>query len=208
MDLLVRAMLFAVIVIVVLFAVYYALQSSVFQRVTQEQAASLVTTDLQRLYPSALINITNNTPSNYSGSWHIVASVILNATSPCPSYFVYTFDYPQFGFVYRVDNTYTNNCVVYGFNSKGPFIVSSFPVALTRAYALNIPALSNFINAVGFSHVQAYAHFYNRTSVLGKNYTNVWLVSYSSTFSNNSAYALISQLNGTFLASYNASNGS
>ncbi len=206
MDLLVRAIVGAVVVIVILFGVYYALQNSVFQHVTQQQAAALVTSDLQRLYPGALINVTNNTPSNYSGSWHIVTSVILNSTSACPSYFVYTFDYPQFGFVYRVDNTYTNNCVIYGFNKNAPFIISSFPVAITRVYTLGIPNMVGFIDSSGFSNVNAAAHFFGSTNVLGKNYTNVWLVSYTSPSKNYSVYALLSQLNGTLLASYNASS--
>ncbi|MCL5239493.1 MAG: hypothetical protein M1286_03420 [Candidatus Marsarchaeota archaeon] len=205
MDLLARTLILAVILIAIIFGVYYALQNSVFQHVTQQQAASLVTSDLQRLYPSALINITNNTPSNYSGSWHVVASVVLNSTSVCPSYFVYTFDYPQFGFVYRVDNTYTSNCVVYGLSNKS-FIISSFPVAVTRAYTLGIPAVKAFVEGSGFSNVVTHANFFNYTDVQGSNYTNVWIVNYSSPEKNYTLYVALSQLNGTLLKTFNISS--
>ncbi len=206
MDLLARTIIIAVAVIIILFIVYYALQNTVFQHVTQQQAASLVTADLQRTYPNALINVTNNTPSNYSGSWHIVASVVLNATSVCPSYFVYTFDYPQFGFVYRVDNTYTSNCVIYGLSSAKPFILSSFPVAITRAYTLGIPSVLSFVGSAGFGNTSAHANFFTLTSVQGSNYSNIWIVNYSSARENYTVYVLLSQLNGTLIKAFSVPN--
>lgn len=203
MELLLRMLIVIAVVVVVLLGVYYALQSSFFQHVTKQQAESLVTADLQRLYPNSAINITNDTASTYSGSWHIAVSVVLNATSPCPSFFVYTFDYPQFGFVYRVQNTYTNNCVIYGLSQNKTFIVSSYPVAITKSYVLGVPSIRNYLNSQGFGSVTVTARFFSSTAILGTNYTNVWLVKYSSTKATYSVYALLSQVNGTLLRTYN-----
>lgn len=203
MDLLSRAIVGALVVILILFAIYYAFQGGIIsQAVTQQHAASLIATDLQQNYPGAEVTIINNTPSNYSGSWHIVASVVLNATSPCPSYFVYTDDYPQFPFNYGVQNTYTNNCRILGYSQSTQFLISSYPVAVTKVYQLGVPVMTDFIDSFGFSNVVTNAEFFNRTNVLGQNYTNVWSVSYSSPLANYTVHALISQANGNLLASY------
>jgi hypothetical protein len=206
MELLARAILGIVVVVVILLALFYALQSSFFQQVTKQQAESLVVADLQRTYQGSSVQVLNDTPSNYSGSWHITTSLILNSTSPCPDFFIYTFDYPQFGFVYRVQNTYTNNCVIYGLTQSKPFIISSYPVAITRSYLLGISSVSAYINSVGFGNVKVTANFFNSTSLFGSSYTNVWLVNYNSMLSNHSVSVLLTQVNGTLLTAYNTSN--
>ena len=203
MDLLVKTMVAAVVVVAILFVAYYAMQNTLFQHITKDQAISLITADLLGAYPGAQVNVTNATASSYAGSWHIAFSIILNATSPCPSYFAYSFDYPQFGFVYRVENTYAKNCTIYGLSSGKPFIVSSSPVAITRAYTLNVPNLRAFIAAYGFHNVTVAANFFNSTTINAVNYTHAWQVVYSSERANHSAAALLSQLNGTLLTSYN-----
>lgn len=206
MELLARAIIGIVVIVLILLLLFYSLQNTLFQHVSKQQAEALVLSDLQRNYPGAIVNITNDTPSNYSGSWHVSASLVLNATSPCPSFFEYSFDYPKFGFQYTVDNRYTQNCVIYGLTSDKPFIISSYPVAITRAYLLNVSSVMNYINVTRFGNVVARAHFYNYTNLLGTNYTNVWLVSFSSRIENHSVYVILSQLNGNLIAAYNMSS--
>lgn len=205
MDLVVRVLIIAIVLIAALVALYYLLQGTLLQHVTQQQAEALILSDLQRISPGALINITNSTPSTYAGSWHIVTSVITNATSPCPSYLVYSFDYPQFGFVYRVENTYTKDCVIYGLSTNKTFIVSSFPVAITRAFNLNIPMVNDFINSQGARNVVVTTQFLYNITALGTNYTNVWLVNYSSKNVAYSVYVMLKQVNGTLITAYNRS---
>lgn len=205
MDLLTRTVVIALVLILVILGIFYALQNTILAHVSVQQAVSLVTADLQGTNPNAIINITNVTASTYAGSWHIVAGVITNATTPCPSYFVYTFDYPQFGFVYRVQNTYTSNCVIYGLAQNKTFIISSFPIAITRSYNLMPPAIISYLNVQGINNVVVTAHFYNKLNAQGNSYTNVWLVNYTSKKVAYSAYALLSQVNGTLLSAYNAS---
>ena len=205
MDLLAKTVVLAAVVIVILLGVYYALQSTILSHVSEQQAASLVTADLQNAYPSAMINITNERPSNYTGSWYIAASVVVNATSPCPSYYSYTFDYPKFGFVYRVQNTYTQDCRIYGLQQNSSFLLSSFPAAVTRSYTLGIPGVMSFVQQYGFHNVSVISHFYQSIDTHGMNYTKAWLVEYSAPRANHTVSVLLSQLNGTLLAAYNSS---
>jgi len=203
MDLLVKTMVAAVVVVAILFAVYYAMQNTLFQHITKDQAVSLITAYLLGAYPNAQVNVTNATISTYAGSWHIIFSIIINATSPCPSYFAYSFDYPQFGFVYRVENTYTKNCTIYGLSPEKPFIISSSPVAITRSYMLNASSIKAFIASYGFRNVTVASNFFNATTINAINYTRIWQVVYSSERANHSVIALLSQLNGNMLVTYN-----
>lgn len=206
MDLLAKTLVVAVIVVVLLLAIYYALQNTILNHVSKQQAASLVTADLQKAYPGAMVNITNETPSNYTGSWYIIASVVVNATSPCPSYYAYTFDYPQFGFVYRVQNTYTQDCKIYGMQGNSSFLLSSFPIAITRSYKLSIPSVLAFVDEYGFYNVTVASHFYDNLTLLGTNYTNVWQVAYSYPgVANHAVNVFLSQANGTLIGAYNSS---
>lgn len=201
MDLLARAIIAAVVVIAILLVAYYALSGSVFSHITQSQAQTLVQEDLQSTYPKATIAVTSDTPSNYSGSWHIVTDVILNSTSPCPSFFVYSYDYPKFGFQYTIVNTYTNNCVIYGQADNNT--IGNFAVAITRASSyLNISSVKSYISRFGPS-VTASAQSLSSYNTAGKNYTGVWLVNFSSSETNYNVYVLLSRLNGSLLSAYN-----
>ena len=202
MDLLSKAVVAAVAIVVIIFAVYVALSHvSLGQQITEAQAASLVLHDLQNSNPGAAVNITNVTRSQYAGSWHILASVVTNATSPCPSYYIYSFDYPKYGFVYRVDNTYTSDCVVYGVVGNS-YPIGSYPVAITASYSRNITAVSDFVRSHGFNNVAVHATYYNSTTVSGSTYLDVWAVNYSYPSSNSSVIVLLSQQNGTVMLAY------
>lgn len=201
MDLLSKTVIVAVAMVVIIFAGYFTLSHVSFgQQVSEAQASSLVFHDLQNSNPGAIINISNVTASTYAGSWHIVTSVITNSTSPCPSYFIYSFDYPKYGFVYRVDNTYTSNCNVYGITPGKAFDVGSYPVAITESYDQNVSAVRNFVSKYGFDNVVVTASYYNSTSFNGTNYSGVWLVSYAAANSNQTVEVLLSQVNGTVLS--------
>lgn len=204
MDLLLRSLLIVAAIIALVFAAYYTIkQVSSAQQVTKEQAEALVLRDLQNANPQAAVNITNVTPSEFSGSWHIVVSVIMNATSPCPSYFIYSFDYPKYQFVYRIDNTYTNRCIIYGLIPGKSYIVGSYPIAIARSYELNLSTVTTFINKYGYGRVSVHAQYFNSTKLFGENYTQVWIVNYSAIQAPYSVYAVLSQVNGTPLFTYN-----
>jgi hypothetical protein len=205
MDLLARVAIAAVIVVVILVAVYYFVQNNVASHISEAQAVDNVTLFLERNYSNAQVAVTNVTPSQYTGSWYVVASIVINATSPCPSYFIDSFDYPQFGFVPRTVNVYTSNCKIEGFSNNESFKIYNSPVAITRAYTLDIPALRNFIDTYGFQNVNVHTYFLNATQLSGLNYTNIWLVNYSATSAPNNTYALLYQLNGTLLGVINIS---
>ena len=199
MDLFSKAVIFALVLIVVMFSIYQ-IESSArpASQVSAQQADSLVLHYLENTIPNSTINITNTTPSQYPGSWHITTSVITNYTSPCPSYLIYSFDYPKYGFVFRVDNTYTSRCQIYGTKS-GNTLVGSYPVAITLSYLDNISTVKSFISKYGFSNVKVNALYYNSTTYIGKKYSNVWMIDYTYPNATKNVSVLISQINGTVL---------
>ncbi len=205
MELLSKTLVAAVIIIVVFSAAYYLFKHVFSSTLTESQAISLVKQDILKSSPNALLNVTNVTNSS-SGGWNIVMSVIFNATTPCPSYYAYVFNYPQYGFVYRVQNTYVNNCQISGFNSSQSFLISSFPAAIVRSYELGISNVSRFINTYGYSNMNVSANFLKSFKVYNQTYQNVWLVRYSASTANYSVYVVLQQQNGTYVLTYNEPN--
>ena len=203
MDLLYKSIIAAVLVAIVLIGAY-----TLFTRigssssVSPVQAEQLILKDIKSNYPDAAVNIINLTNSTVPGSYYVTASVVINASRACPSYSIYTFEYPAYGFVYRTQNQYTGNCVVYGLNRTN-YLIASSPVAITRATSVS-PDAQSFITKFGYPNVVVDASFMSRyvdpisTSV----YSNVWLVNYTSSYANYTVSALISQLNGTLLYEY------
>ncbi len=205
MDLLGKTIVAAVIVIAILIVLYFALKSfSPVQSISEGQAVALVESDLINSNPGGIVNVTSVSPSQYPGSWHIVVSLVLKPTSPCPTYVVYSYDYPRYGLISRTENIYTSNCTIYGMQN-GSYIIASFPVAITRSYDLNVPQVNAFINDYGFDNVSTHASFFSNITEFGKNYTNVWLVTYSSARSNHTVNVLLSQVGGNPLLTYNSS---
>ena len=151
------------------------------------------------------MNITNVTPSQFQGSWHIVASIVTSATSPCPSYFIYSYDYPQYGFVNRTENVYTDDCVINGFTNSTNYIISSYPVAITRSYMLDVPLVKQYVGIYGFNNTVVHASYYNSTSLYGTMYNNVWLVNYSAPTASYNVYVLLTQVNGNLVTAVNES---
>ncbi len=204
MDLLSKAVIIAIILVVAIVGAYYAFQKVFSQStVTEQQAATLVTNYLQSHNPDAVINITNVTPSQFAGSWHIVASFINNPTTPCPTYLIYSFDYPKYGFVNRTETIYTTNCTVNGLVNGNNYTIGSYPVAIVRSYSLKNPSITSYVNLAGYSNVAVHAIYYSKFPLQGANYTKVWVVNYSAITSNQSLYAGISQVNGSLMFIYN-----
>ena len=207
MDLLMKALVIAIVLVVVIAVVYYAFEKVfVPGPVTEQQAATLILGYLKSHNPNAIVNVTNETQSVYPGSWHVVVSFINNPTTPCPTYIVYSFDYPKYGFVNRTDNVYTENCRIYGLVGNSSYTIGSFPDAIVRSYSLNNSAITNFVNINGYNNVVVHANYYPSININGFNYSKVWIVNYSSTTNSRSIYAIISQVNGTFYSTYNQSH--
>jgi hypothetical protein len=201
MQLLASVLTLAVIVIVVVLAAYYAYNyfASAPSQITGQQAAALITSDLQAAYPNAVVNITSVAPSPYAGSWHIVASVTENATSPCPSYFINTYDYPQFRFVSTPQNTYTSNCKIYVFSPNAAFKLGSAPVAIAWA-SKHVVSVIDYISRFGYSSIAASAKYQSNATSGGS-----WSLVYSSPNANYSVHAVLADVNGTLLSTYNSS---
>lgn len=203
MNLLSSVILAAIVLIAVLVIGYFGLQQlNLGQQVTQQQATSLVVNYLKNTNQNTLVNVTNVTPSAYPGSWHILTAVTFNATSPCPSYVAYSFDYPQYGFVYRVQNNYTSNCVIYGLEQNKTFILAAAPLAIARSYNLSVPSVVNFVNAYGYKNVVVHASYFDSILLASSTYNGIWIVNYSAPSANYFVYTAITQVGGNLVANY------
>jgi len=206
-DLLTKVVISAVLLAIVVVAAYFAIvRFNSAPQITEQQAVALVKSDISNAYPTAYANITNVSPSIFPGSWHIIVSIVFNSTKPCPSYYVWSFDYPKYGFVNRVDNIYTSNCTVYGMLQNKSYILASAPVAIASSYNMGLPSITGFVHKYGYANTVVHATFYNSTSLMGRNYTKAWLINYSATNANYSEYVLISQIGGKLLLNYTLSH--
>ncbi|MCL4365031.1 MAG: hypothetical protein M1569_01755 [Candidatus Marsarchaeota archaeon] len=196
MNLMVKALVIAVVVIA-LAAIVTSLFSRAQRPMSSAEAISNITNYIGTSYPGAAVNITSVNASQYPGSWHIEASVIVNGTRPCPSYFVLVFDYPKYNFVSNVENNYTADCVVNGVQSGKPYAISSYPIAIAWTYGLHIPQVESFITKYGYQNVSVTASHYITITLGQRNYSNVWLVDYATAHSNNTVEVAINQSNGT-----------
>jgi hypothetical protein len=207
MDLLSKSIIAAVIIALIIVGIYIGLQKiAPVQQITSAQAVSLIKAYLQNSYPTAEINITNVTPSTYSGSWHITASTVLNASKPCPTYYISSFDYPKYGFVNTIQNTYTKNCIIYGIQNTTNYLITSSPVAITKSYTLGIPSIISYVNKYGYSNIYVSANYYKNTTIFYKNFTDVWIVNYTAPTANYSSYVMISQHGGSQILNYTISH--
>ncbi len=207
MELLTRVVVFAVILIAVLLAAYFIVVSLVPSGgVTEQQALNQVRIYELSKYPYANITSTNATALSTPGNWKIVIGIVLNFTSPCPSYFSDTFDYPQYFPVDRNQTIYTRpNCTIVGVSSSSvPYSLYNPSVAVTRAYTFNIPEVNAFIRTYGFDNVSVSSHFYNgAVNLNGLNFSNIYLVKYSAPSASNKVYVVLSQMDGSLLGTYN-----
>jgi hypothetical protein len=195
MDLLTKVIVYAAVLVVALVAITYGLQAFAGsgRALSETQASENITHYLNMIYPGANVTITDIKPSVYAGSWHVLASVVENASTPCPAYQTYTFDYPAFGLVNGTDNKYTAaNCTVYNYEPGDQ--VGSAPVAVTLAS--NLSNIKQYINSFGFANVETSAVAYNETT---------WQVMYSSPLSSNAVYVLLAQNSGNVIAVFNVS---
>ncbi len=191
MGLVLKVFTIAVIVIAIIAVVSFVVRSAP-KPITQAQAVSNVTRFIQKSAPpGTLINITSVTPSQYAGSWHIVAGVIINSTKPCPSYYVESFDYPQYQFVSGLDNNYTANCIVNGLNSS--YVIGYYPIAVAVSYAVNNSQVRGFVKQYGYGNVFTQASRVASQTIGGINYTNVWVVYYTSPQTTNSLQVYLQQ---------------
>ncbi len=205
MNLIMKVLVVAVAIVVLLVIARYAVASAP-RHVSSHQAVDNVTSYIDTSYPGALVTITSVNSSQYAGSWHIVASVVINATKACPAYYVYSFDYPQYGFVSRLENNYTANCIINGEPSSGNYIITSYPIAMAKSYDYNISAVRDFVAQYGYSNVNVSDNYYDVISLGGSNYSHIWLVMYSNPQADHSVYVGISQRNGTLLYAANGTS--
>lgn len=194
MEILVKVLIIAVVIIAVVGVVVKLTANSSSHPVTQAQAVANITTYLHDVYgTSANVTITNVTPSQYQGSWDILAGVITNGTTPCPSYFVLSFEYPFNTYNYRIQNNYTANCKV------NEATIGSSPVAIAKSYSLNTSQVNDFVNQYGYSNIVTRASKINSQQINGNTYNDIWEVYYTAPTQTTSSIQVYLDSNGTLI---------
>jgi len=207
MELLAKAGIMAVIIVILALALALLLVQPIsVQPVNALQAEQIVLSDLRAQNPNAIISVINVSQSSLkAGSWEVVVTVVYNATRPCPTLFLESFNYPAVTLVPSVVNLYTQACQVYGLTNAPSYIISSPYVAITRSFNLANTIITDYVGAYGYNSTVVHAKFYaalNGTSTpLNETFYNLWLVNYTTPNANYSVIALLNQ-SGSLAAVY------
>lgn len=208
MDLLGTVAVIVIILIVVSTGAFLLLRHTTSSQLTSAQAVHFVLNDVKASYPDAnvtVISVSNSTLKK--GSYDIVLSIVYNATRPCPTLFIESFNYPATGLSSSIDNTYTENCTVYGLNKTS--VISSPEIAIVRSYDQGIGQITNYVSTFGYNNIVVTANFYSylndNVTHLGQSFYNVWLVNYTAKNAGYSVYAVLDyNSSGAVVGNYTA----
>ncbi len=213
MDLLGKVAIVAIVLIVIfsssLLVYNYAIKSN--KSLTASQAQQIVIEDLHQTHPNASIIVTNVTPSTLSqGSWYVYASIVYNATRPCPTVYLDQYDYPATGLVPTVANLYTQHCIIFGLAGTGlpyyTYLITSPEIAIAKSYNSSYPSLVRYVSAFGYYNTNVYAKRYavlNHTTMPANvTFYNAWLINYTAAYAPYSEYVV---MNSTGMILYNYS---
>ncbi len=193
MDLLARVGILIVIIVVIFSAFILVFSNGAPQKLTQQQAVQTVLSDVQTGNPGAQVNVINVTGSRLENdSWSITLGVVYNATRPCPTLSIESYDYPATGLVPTTDNLYTSNCQIFSFSAAPYYVVSSAQIAMVKAHNSD-SNLRNYTKDFGYDSVNASAIFYSTLKLYGTTYQKIWLVNYTASNANYGVYDLLNQ---------------
>lgn len=167
---------------------------------TQDKAVDFVKQQMQTEYPGASIEVINVEPQNES--WKITSKVVYGANTPCPNLTIVTYEYPQFGFVPRVENNITNNCELLSCKGIENCTIGTSEEAIIASHKLNyVSEIDNFINSFGYNNIRVDAsnyssYFENKTNTT---YQSVWVVNWTSPKANYSIRLILNQTGGKVL---------
>ncbi len=207
-----------IVVIIAMLFLYWELSSRLNGALTSAQAASLIKSDILQHYPSAQVTILNvSNSSMHSGSWDILARIVYNQTTACPSVISEEFDYPATGLINQSTtySNYANGVCIVNLNTGMALeqnIISLPAFAMASPLNHSFAPLVSFIQINGFRNVYASADHVdpgvadNITSSQGSNMTfnstsALWLVNYTS-HSTGRTLHLIMDTSGSILFNY------
>ena len=209
MDLIGKVAIIGVFLIVAFSVLYLATRHNGSGITTPQQAEAFVLNDLKASHPGAnitIVGISNSTVEKYS--YNVVLSIVYNATKPCPTLFIESYDYPAAGLAPSTDNMYTSKCVIYGLSDAPSYVISSPYIAIAQSYNKNITSIRDYVDAYGYNNTKVHARFYANLSAndtpLGRGFYNVWLVNYTANGANYAEYEVLNA-SGSFAGNYTAS---
>lgn len=208
MDLLLKALIIAIVAIVIAAGAFILLQKVTSSSVTKAQAVQFVISDIKAHNQTAnvsIINVSNSSAQKHS--WNIIVAVVYNKERPCPIFQVESFDYPATGSQNQTDIPYTSytggTCVIYGLSDAPSYVISSPEIAIANSYISNYSTIRNYVNWFGYSNINVTAQFLvtNATST-NSSLTNVWQIDYKASDANYSEDVIMST-SGSIINTYN-----
>lgn len=203
-------MIFALILLVI---VYYVVGSHLLKQeisVSQDQAAGFALDELRYTYPGAsvdMVSISNATVEGGVSTWKIMARVVYGNNTICPNLTEVELHYPKFGFVTR-ERIITDSCQVLGCRNV-PNCIIAYPeeavlMPLDTTRNPNRDAVLGYVNAAGGSpNVQAHATYSASYGGQGnRTYSDVWVVAYSSASLNYSMEVVLNKTGGVVVEQY------
>ncbi|MGI0100841.1 MAG: hypothetical protein ACREBH_03965 [Candidatus Micrarchaeaceae archaeon] len=213
MDLIAKVVVIVIVLIVALSIAFFLMKpSGQSAPITASQAVQTVLNDIKESNPGAnvtVLSVSNSTIEN--NSYNITLSIVYNATRPCPTLFIERFNYPATGLIPYNTNVWTQGqCIISNLNNNPPtYVISSPYIAIARSYnqsiKYNITQITYFVSKYGYNNTvvtaKLYPELYSNYTGLSENFSNVWLVKYSTLGENYSAYAVIGP-SGSVIANY------
>ncbi|MGC8495931.1 MAG: hypothetical protein ACP5MX_01855 [Candidatus Micrarchaeia archaeon] len=209
----------AAVVIALLVGIIFLFKSAPQPQQTEQEAISIVMKEVNNTFPGAkvgIVNVSNTTIGSGPSakvSWTIVLSIVRNATRPCPILSIESYSYPETVLLPTAINNYTQYsngyCTINNESNLPGYVIASPYIAQARSFDLNLASLKSFISKVGYANTIVSASYMQKINVpisgSQKNFTNAWLIRYSSPLSSNSLYII---MNDTGALLYNYSSNS
>ncbi len=187
-----------VIIIIALAAFLFKGNASSKSNINATQAEQFVLSDLYQSAPYAnftLLNISKTTNS----SWYITVSATYNASTPCPTYLVESFNYPSENLAPVVNNIYASDCTVHELinNATSGINIPALAIATatTQARSGEDTALYNYLSTYTYNATHAHATFFRTNpfpSIFDQYGNDIWVVNYTASKSNYSLYVALS----------------
>ncbi|MGC8649091.1 MAG: hypothetical protein ACP5UN_02645 [Candidatus Micrarchaeia archaeon] len=221
MDLLVKVIIIALLLIAIVFIIFSLFaKSTTSHTLSRTEAINIVEADILNRTPNAQIRLISANSSGsgnlINSSWNIDLIVIYNGTKVCPTLLEEDYNYPMFGLnatttVYTKDckGVYTNapNYVIsmpqiaivesYNENTLADSYVSTFGYGNTNVYAKTINLTSNDIYSLGIPTNSIPSNFISSNSV----FNNIWFINYTANNANYNLYLLMNQ-SGNIITSF------
>ena len=219
MDLLGKVIVLAVVLVVAVVILSYALGHNAVkaaQKPNASEAGNFVLSYFQSSpqFQGATENIIAITsPTAQNGSYDVYVGIVYNATSPCPTVVEWDYNYPNTGLVPKEDlnltswNPSSSTCILYNGANTSIQDMKLPAIAMVKAY-VDSKSARDYVSRFGYGKTHATAQFHSSfyypaapTPYNETNYNNTWDIYYTAVNANYS-YNIVLNQSGNTLFSY------